>query len=70
MTTLRLLELAVALLLLGLSLWLYRRPSTDGYGSQGAVLLLVAGAIVVAHSLGAFDYRPTAPEVEAMKQTR
>ena len=70
MTTLRLLELAVALLLLGLSLSLYRRPSTDGYGSQGAVLLLVAGAIVVAHSLGAFDYRPTASEVEAMKQTR
>ncbi|MES2119572.1 MAG: hypothetical protein V4513_03225 [Pseudomonadota bacterium] len=65
MTTLRLLELAVALLLLGVSLWLYRRPSTDGYGSQGAVLLLVAGALVLAHSLGAFEYRPTQSELEA-----
>jgi hypothetical protein len=67
-TNLRLLELAVALLLLGLSLWLYRRPSTDGYGSQGAVLLLVAGAIVFAHALGAFDYRPTTSELEALKR--
>lgn len=65
MTAQRLIELAVAALLLGLAVWLYRRPSGDSYGSQGAVLLLAVGAILAIHALGGLDYRPSASELEA-----
>lgn len=68
MTAQRLVELAVAALLLGLAVWLYRRPSADGYGSQGAVLLLAVGAILAIHALGGLDYRPSASEIEARQR--
>lgn len=54
MTTRSLIELAVAALLAGLAIWLYRRPqgqdpAPDSYGSQGAVLLLAVAAIIAVH---------------------
>ncbi len=51
MTTLQILELIVAALLLGAGIWLYRKPSPepDQYGSQGAVLLFAVAAILVVH---------------------
>jgi hypothetical protein len=66
----RLVELVVALAILAASIWLYRRrdPSAGGgYGNQGAVLLLVVGAIMLIHAIGLLDYRPSASELERMR---
>ena len=69
MTTGRMIELAAAVVLLALSIWLYRRPKgPDGYGSQGAVILLVVAAIMAIHALGALDYRPSQSELEMAKE--
>jgi hypothetical protein len=64
------LELTIAAVLAGLGVWLYRRPSPepDGYGSQGAVLLIVIAIILGAHGWGLLRYHPTALEVEASRQ--
>jgi hypothetical protein len=69
MTTGRMIELAAALLVLGASIWLYRSRKTadQGYGSQGAVLLLAVGAIMAIHALGGLDYRPSPSELEVAK---
>ena len=69
MTTTRMIELAAAVAILGVGAWVYHknRAVDRGYGSQGAVLLFVVGAIMVVHSLGFMEYRPTADELEAMK---
>jgi hypothetical protein len=66
----RLVELVVALAILAASIWLYRRrdPSAGGgYGNQGAVLLLVVGAIMLIHAIGLLDYRPSPSEFERMR---
>ena len=70
MTTGRMIELVVAIAFLVASVWLYRsqRKADQGYGSQGAVLLLVVGAIMVIHALGLMEYRPSAGELEMMKE--
>ncbi|HKX93032.1 MAG TPA: hypothetical protein VJM15_11495 [Sphingomicrobium sp.] len=72
MTTPRMIELAAALIIFGVGVWLYRRRSAadgpDGYGSQGAVILFVVAVIMGAHALGAFDYRPSASEIEIAKE--
>ena len=71
MTTARMIELAAALVLLGIGIWLYRRRArgegADGYGSQGAVLLLVVAAIMGIHALGGLDYHPREAELEIYK---
>jgi hypothetical protein len=69
MTTGRTIELVAAAAILAASVWLYRRNRAvdRGYGSQGAVLLLVVGAIMAVHALGFMDYRPSQGELEAMK---
>ena len=69
MTTPRLIELTVAVAILGAGVWLYRRRSADGrgYGSQTAVLLLAVAVIMGIHALGGLDYRPSAGELEAAK---
>lgn len=68
MTTVRMIELAVAVLLLAAGLYFYRkRAKSDSYGSQGAVILFVIAAIVGTHALGGFDYRPSKVEAEMMK---
>lgn len=69
MTTARMIELAAAIVILGVGIWLYRRPKgPDGYGSQGAVVLFVVAVIMGIHALGGLDYRPSATELEAMTQ--
>ena len=72
MTTPRIIELVVAIAILVAGLWLYRRRvATDtgagAYGSQGAVILFVIAAIMIAHALGAMDYRPSQSELELMQ---
>jgi hypothetical protein len=71
MTSGRMIELAAAVLLLGAAIWLYRRRTgapPDGYGSQGAVLLLVIATIMAIHALGGLDYRPSASELDAARE--
>ena len=71
MTTGRMIELAVALILLAAGVWLYRRPKgADGYGSQGAVILFVVAAIMAIHALGGLDYHPTSAEAQYFKDHR
>ncbi|MGZ2412042.1 hypothetical protein ACUXST_001463 [Sphingomonas sp. F9_3S_D5_B_2] len=69
MNTGRLVELVLAVLLLGGGLWLYTRRTTDGsrYGSQGAVLLFAVAVIVGIHALGGLDYHPSQSELDAAR---
>ena len=61
MTALQIVELVLAAALIVGAIWLYRRRDAEGarYGSQGAVILLIVGAIVAIHGLGLLDYRPS-----------
>ena len=69
MTTARMIELVVAVAFLVAGVWLYRRPKgPDGYGSQGAVLLLVVGIIAAIHALGLLEYRPSQGELEMLQE--
>ena len=75
MTILSMLEVLIAVLLLGAGVYLYRsKPKEEGstedvdhYGSQGAVLLFVIAIIMIVHGFGALEYRPSASELEAAK---
>jgi hypothetical protein len=69
MTTPRMIELAVAVLLLGAGIVFYRRKPADGnsYGNQGAVILLVIAVIMGIHALGGLDYHPTQAEADMMR---
>ncbi len=53
MTTQQIIEVAVALALIVAGIWLYRKPAADGnrYGSQSAVLMFVAAAILLVDGL-------------------
>ena len=69
MTTGRMIELAAALLILGAGIWLYRRrDKSDGYGSQGAVILFVVAVIIGIHALGGLDYHPSDSELDAARE--
>jgi hypothetical protein len=64
MTTGSMIEVAVAVVLLVGGIWLYRRPKgPDGYGNQGAVILLVIAIILLIHGFGLLEYRPSAAEL-------
>jgi hypothetical protein len=67
MTPVQMLELLIAVLLLGAGIWLYRRNRSvdDGYGSQGAVILFIIAIIVAIHGLGLMHYRPSQAEIES-----
>ena len=68
MTTIRIIELVAAVAIIVAGVWFYRRrDKSDSYGSQGAVILFVIGAIMGAHALGAMDYRPSKAELELMQ---
>ena len=69
LTTLRMVELAAALLLLVAGIVFYRRrdPANGSYGGQGAVILFVIAAIMGIHALGGLDYHPSAGELETLK---
>ena len=66
MTTGRMIELAAAVVLLVAAVVLYRRrdPASEGYGNQGAVILLVIAIIMAIHALGGLDYHPSKAEAE------
>ena len=71
MTASRAIELAVAALIIAAGVVLYRRrDKSDGYGSQGAVILLVVAGIMALHALGALDYHPTTAEAEYLRSRR
>ncbi len=63
-------ELVVAVLLLGAGIVFYRRKPADGdsYGNQGAVIVLVVGVIVAIHALGGLDYHPSQAEADMMRE--
>jgi len=69
MTPPRMIELAAAVVILGVGVWLYRRKAgaDANYGSQGAVILFVVAAIMGIHALGGLDYHPSASELEIMQ---
>ena len=69
MTTTQILELAIAAVLLGAGIWLYRRPqgqdpAPDNYGSQGAVLLFAVAAILAIHVVVTARAFPSDAEIE------
>lgn len=65
MTTVQLIEVAVAALLIGGGVWqqVRTRRTSPNRGSQGAVILIVIGAIVAIHGLGLMEYRPSEGEM-------
>ena len=68
----RMVELAVAVVLLAAGVYFYRRPKgadskADSYGSQGAVILFVIAVIMAVHALGGLDYHPSAAEAEFLQ---
>ena len=69
MTSGRTIELVAAILLLGVSFFFYRRKPEDGngYGNQGAVILLVVALIMGIHAVGGLDYHPTKAEADALQ---
>src|SRR5215203_3753152 len=76
MTPRELIELAIAAVLLGVGIWLYRRPQSDDsapdggpatYGNQGAVLLIIIAIILAIHGSGLLRYQPNPVELEAMR---
>jgi hypothetical protein len=64
-TTQQIIELVAAVALIVLGVLQYRRRSAEGerYGSQSAVLLFVAAALVLVHALGLLEYRPSPSEL-------
>ena len=65
MTTQQIIELVAAAALIALGVLQYRRRSAEGGqdGSQSAVLLFVAAALVLVHALGLLEYRPSPSEL-------
>ena len=64
MTFMAIIELVVALALIGGGIYLLRRPwgESGKRDTQGAVLLFAIGTIVAIHGLGLMDYRMSAAE--------
>ena len=66
MTTLQLLEVAVAAVLIGAGIWrqVRTRRTSPNRGSQTAVILIAVGALVAVHGLGLMEYRPSQGELD------
>ena len=66
MTTVQLIEVLVAALLIGAGIWrqVKTRRTSPNRGSQTAVILIVIGAIVGIHGLGLMEYRPSQAELD------
>ncbi len=64
MTWLQIIELVVAAALVVGAILLYGRRGRDEprHGSQGAVLLLIVGLLMLIHGLGLLEYRPMSSE--------
>lgn len=72
MTTVQIIEVAAAALLIGGGIWLQVRSRREDarHGSQGAVIMIVIGAIAAIHGLGLLEYRPSQGEIDrATEQT-
>ncbi len=65
MSTQQVIEILVALALIALGVWQYRKRDAQGarYGSQGAVILFVVAALVLVHALALLEYRPSPAEM-------
>lgn len=65
MTTVQIIEVAVAALLIGAGVWrqVKTRRTSPNRGSQTAVILIAVGAIVGIHGLGLMEYRPSESEI-------
>ncbi len=65
MTPTQIIELVLAASLIIAGVMLYRRRSAEGarYGSQSAVLLFAAAALLAIHGLGLLEYRPSPAEL-------
>lgn len=70
MTAVQMIEVAIAALIIAAGIVLYRKAGKDdpNHGSQGAVILLIIGAIVAIHGLGLMEYRPSQGEMEMMQE--
>ena len=68
MTTVQLLEIAVAAVLIGAGVWrqVRTRRSSPNRGSQTAVILIVIGALIGIHGLGLMEYRPSQGELDRL----
>ena len=66
MTTVQLIEVAVAAALIGggISRQVRTRRTSPNRGSQTAVILIVVGLIVGIHGLGLMEYRPSQAELD------
>ena len=58
MTAVQIVEVLAALALIVWGVILYRRG-----GTQGGVIVLIVGALVLIHGLGLMDYRPSPAEL-------
>jgi hypothetical protein len=65
MTTQQIIEAAAGVALIVLGVLQYRKRSAEGeqYGSQSAVLLFAAAALVLVHALGLLNYHPSQAEL-------
>ena len=65
MTAVQIIELVAAVALIAGAIVLYRRRGREdpNHGSQGAVLLLIVGALMLIHGLGLLEYRPSPSEI-------
>ena len=69
MTTTQIIELAVAIGLIVLSVVVYRRKGPEGegrYGNQGSVIVLIIAIIMIVHALGLMEYRPSQGEIDRL----
>jgi uncharacterized membrane protein HdeD (DUF308 family) len=66
MTTMQIIEVAIAALLIGAGIrrQVRTRRSSPNRGSQTAVILIVIGALIAIHGLGLMEYRPSRGEME------
>ena len=58
MSALQIVEVLAALALIGWGVWSYRRG-----GTQGGVILMIIGALILVHGLGLLEYRPSPAEM-------
>lgn len=65
MTTLQIIEVAVAALLIAAGIWrqVATKRSSPNRGSQSAVLMIAIGALIGVHGLGLMEYRPSEGEI-------